>query len=738
MFSFLNPFMLFGITAIAVPIIIHLLNKRKYEKVVWAAMRFLKLSTEQNQRRLRIEDLLLLILRCALLVILALALARPTVRSAAAGLFGGGNVTAVIALDNSYSMSGNDGVSSRFDNAKKAADQILDSLPGGSSVAVLLASDSIDAAIPQPTYDLNLARKTIDEAKLTDRSTNLFPAFRTAFGVLKKKATGRREFYLVTDGELNGWSQLPDIRKALDDTRDDIVTHLIFVGPDVKENLAVTDLKTSGDLSPADRPQRFETAVTNFGATEAKGVRVQLKIDAEATGPKEAGDLSAAPVDETTIDSIPAGESRVVSLFGKLRGAGAHGVAVNIAADHLPADDSRSIVVRGLAKVKILIIDGDLASPTAKSGAFFVRHALLPIPSMEIPNYFLAVTTASASEMDTLRFDDYDTVFAVNVSDFDNKTVEALTSYVKNGGGLVIFPGSNTTASTYNQELHDHSPLLPATLGEVRGEAGQEEKFITLQAKNFEHPIAAIWNDPASGSPAAAHFYRSFTLQPIAPSTPAPTTAPSSTADVVLRYADNSPAVMEQPLGMGRVVLFSSSADSSWNDLAVRPGIFVPLIYRVVGSIVARQDEALNIDVGQPFVYRPPIESLGREVNIVSPSGGKDTRKVELRDASAVVDYEDTSLGGTYDVTIAGDSPINLKFAAQPDKNESRLEMLADSDMHNLADAAQVVRWTPGAQLDQSIRTARAGTELWSFLALAVLALAVAEPFLGNWFSRSK
>ena len=94
--SFLNPIMLFGMAAVSVPIIIHLLNRRKFQKVVWAAMRFLKLSVEQNQRRMQIEDLILLALRCLLLALLAFALARPAVMSNSKDIFGQSKVTGVI------------------------------------------------------------------------------------------------------------------------------------------------------------------------------------------------------------------------------------------------------------------------------------------------------------------------------------------------------------------------------------------------------------------------------------------------------------------------------------------------------------------------------------------------------------------------------------------------------------------------------------------------------------------
>ena len=133
--SFLNPLLLFGMAAVAVPIIIHLLNRRKFRKVNWAAMKFVKLSIDQNQRRMKLEDLILLLLRCALLALLALALARPVMRQSESSFMGQTGVTSVLVLDNSFSMGLEDGEATRFQRAKAACTNILDSLPSGSSVA---------------------------------------------------------------------------------------------------------------------------------------------------------------------------------------------------------------------------------------------------------------------------------------------------------------------------------------------------------------------------------------------------------------------------------------------------------------------------------------------------------------------------------------------------------------------------------------------------------------------------
>src|SRR6187399_198171 len=133
--SFLNPILLGGLAAVSVPIIIHLLNRRKFRKVVWAAMKFLQNAVEQNQRRMRIEDMILLALRCLLLALLALALARPAFKSASSDVFGQSKVTGVIILDNSYSMGMSDGTTTRFEKARQAAEQALETMPAGSATA---------------------------------------------------------------------------------------------------------------------------------------------------------------------------------------------------------------------------------------------------------------------------------------------------------------------------------------------------------------------------------------------------------------------------------------------------------------------------------------------------------------------------------------------------------------------------------------------------------------------------
>ncbi|HYE17917.1 MAG TPA: VWA domain-containing protein [Tepidisphaeraceae bacterium] len=736
---FLNPALaIFGAAAVSIPIIIHLLNKRKFERVVWAAMRFLRVSVEQNQRRVQIEDILLLILRCLLLLLLGLALARPTIKSfGGGGWFGQAKVTAVLLLDNSYSMTARDGNKSRFDEAKQAAVQAIESLPTGSSVAVLFASDYVPTGpIPEPTFDLELAKNTIKEAKPSDRATDLYPAVRRALDALKDKRAGQREIYLITDAQALGWRKFNDIRNSLEEVRKDIHPNVVLVGAAQTRNVGISGLRLVSGPSVAGHPLHFEVQVTNYGLEDEKDVRVKLRVDGDP------------PSDEGTIDTLPKGASRSVPLWAKLKTEGGHSVTATIEADRLPADDVRTLAVRALPQVKVLVVEND-PSRGRESDSFYLRGALLPVPRVDVESHYNKVTTIAATELDTTKLDQYDAVFLCNVPDFSEQTANAFADYLKRGGGLVIFPGEAVNKTAYNSLLLEKHQFLPAALGDSVGDAAKDDQFFSLQDKNFDHPIATLWNDAQAGT-LNVHFFRKVDLKPTVDEKAAPekTMAADGTEigrpRTVLRYQDGSPAMMERTWGAGRVILFSSTANTAWNDLGARPHVFIPLLSRTLGSIVSRQDEGLNVKVGERFNWRAEGRMVGREALVYKP--GTDTMNAAVADRREIgragnlplLTFDETSTAGAYTVKVGGDEPVNFVFAAQPDADESRLDELANQQVDDLGKVADVTKWSGGTSLTDTLTKKRVGTEFWKYLALIALALATAETILAHRFSKAK
>lgn len=749
--SFLNPIMLFGAAAITIPIIIHLLNRRKYQRVIWAAMRFLKVSIEQNQRRIRLEDILLLVLRCLLILLIVLAMARPALKSNMSGVLSAKSVS-VIILDNSYSMALEDGVNNMFYRAKKACEDIISSMQPGSSCAFYLCSDIPRAVIPEPTQDFNLLRKELKDAQISGRGTDILPSLRQAIELLRSKASIRKEIFLVTDGQAIGWRDWENIRLLLQTAkRENIQVFIIFVGEQEERNLGISRFSIATGVCPVNHPVRFEVQVTNYGLHEENDVKVSLSVD------------NNPPVDTAVIDNLKPGESKTISLFARFYKDDFYGVTARLSGDRLPADDVQSLVVKTIKEARILIIDGNPGAEPRLSQSFYLKHAIVPVPPSEVDNYFMKLTIIEPRDVNNVIFDDYDVVFLLDVSEFSPQTLSAFDFYLKRGGGLVIFPGKQTRQDYYNQVLFEKLKILPAKIGNMVGKPDDTERFLHFQDRNYVHPIVEIWNDPASGNLASARFYAVYelivptnTTLTISSNNPvrmasgkseiARKTAPiddsiSSEPRVILNYNNGMPAVIEKEIGFGRVVLFSSTANTEWNDFPVRPS-YLPLIHRIIGALLTGRNENLTIKVGDIFVYKVENDLLGKDVVIAPPktttNSVRGLTRVDLINSLPTIYYEETDFSGIYNVLISGETTKNIRFATQFDPKESDLVRLSKEKIDLLSSDAQVVENKDISSLRQELEKNKYGIELWLPLAFLALVMAMVEAGVAQYFSKTK
>jgi hypothetical protein len=681
-------------------------------------------------------------------------------------VFGQTRVTAVLVVDVSGSMSGGDGVTTRLEQAKSAAIELLDALPGGSRVALWTVTDTVRELIPEPTGDLNLLRRSIEELVPTDGGSDLSGAVSRGIAVLRRGqgggGGGRRELLVVTDGQRLAFAGLPAIRRELEAAADEVVATFVLVGAEETQNLSVSELRQASGIAAADRPLRFMATVSNHGVSEARDIRVVLReVNGEgaAGGAERAGGMGGAPVDEAVIDSIPGGESRSVSLFARLSPSGFHAVRAEIPADRVPFDDRRTAAIRVVDRVRVLLVDGDPGAEPREAQSFFLRQALVPATASEAASWFVSADVATAADLLSARLDDYDAVVLAGLADVSPAMAESLAGYLRRGGGVIWFPGPGTRAELVNRELVERLRVLPASMEPPRGDLSTTRPSVTLSPRNLEHPIAAIWSEASSGNLTTAGFFRVFPLRPA--EVPAVAAGqmppPEGLPRVVLLFSDGTPAVMERTYGQGRVVMFAFPATTQWGDLPVRPGIFVPLLYRTLGSVLSRQDEQLNVTVGRSFVYRPPTEWLGREAAVVVPGVAErpaESVRVELVDGAPLLRFEGTDRAGTYrllppggptdasggaggDAGGAGGGGGAAVFAVQTATAESLLPRLTLTERAPLAEVATVTEYGGEGTLSTVTRT-RAGAELFALVAALVVLLAVSETAMAFWFSKPK
>jgi hypothetical protein len=711
--TFLSPAILFGLLAVGLPVLIHYLTKPQLRRMPWAATRFLLKSFQKNKKRLQFEDVLLLLLRCLLVLLLVLLFARPAFLTDSSGLqVDRGASTAVLLLDNSQSMGQSDGTETRFDQAKAMADDILSKLGSGSSVALDLVADGVTPLVPKPTSEIAVVRRSLAQATLSDRGTDFYPGLKDAVDLLKRASSAHRDIYLITDGQDCGWRRLTQIRQLQDDNKAAITMHFVLVGDKGEDNLAVSELQTIGTVAAIDQPLRCSVRVTNWSAKAVTRVPVKLAIDDDA------------PQDEAMIDRIEPGSSAVVNLFARFRDPGYHSITARIPGDRLPADNQRTIALLVLEQIRALVVEGNTnPDPVARDG-FFLRHALVPVRPDQVGQYPVKVTVATPSQLESSTIAQYQVIFLSNVAQLTPLGVQGLQRYVDAGGALVVFPGPASDVAYYNSTL---GPLLPATLGAAE-DAPAEQKFLAWQSHGYGHPITALWNDPASGNLGSVRVSRYFPLQP------------KEGASEVVKYVDGEPAVVEQSVKKGKVVLFSSTATTEWSTLPIHPA-FVPLLLRIVAFATGGPGGRLNLAPGQPFSFEIDPENAGKELSVQRP-GEKQRRlagQVEAGARSAVLHYSDTELAGPYRLFIGDDAKPKVVFAVAGEASESNLQQAAKDKIAPLIAHANA----PSSDDDKADKPKAGGQlipgpEIWTPLAIAALMLAIFELGLAHLSSQSK
>src|SRR5262245_11219067 len=363
MMSFLAPYMLWGALAAGIPIALHFFYRSRYRNVPWAAMKFLLASIEQTSRRLRFQELLLLVLRVCLLLLLAFALARPS--TSASGLGGRGDaVDAVLVLDTSMSMdaragvappSGNDpyqaalrqfarpdGTVTCFDRARAAAVAVLASLPAHSTVQVIASADRAVLLGPRAPSHLDQARSLIEELPSSHKGTDYLPAVRMAGGLLERGPSPNKELYLFSDMQRRGWeAQSAAVTAALNEVRSYSSVHLVHCTTGRLANVALAGITPQSTLRTGDRAE-FAVTVRNTGKQKVRNLTVTLKLH------------HVAATDKQPVTEIAPGETRAVVLSLPLDRPGRHVLSVSVQSDDLEGDNALDQVISVADQVGVL------------------------------------------------------------------------------------------------------------------------------------------------------------------------------------------------------------------------------------------------------------------------------------------------------------------------------------------------------------------------------------------------
>ncbi len=538
----------------AVPIVIHILNRRRYRRIRWAAMDWLQAAQRKSARRVRIEQLLLLAIRALVMILIALAVARPLLSPAAAGI-GQASRHLVIVLDDSYSMGmADDDGETVFARAKQAARDLLESLGRDDAVSLILASHPAQALIEAPSYDREATMQALARCERSDAATDLPGALRLAERLLAESdlPPSNRVAYVLTDGTATAWTEptrtgegtVKDIAKRVADAANLVIVDL---GPEARSNLAVTSLELAAPVLSAEWPVTLLAEVANHARTALRDARLQIALNGEV--------LRAVPLPE-----VPPGSTKQARLSLALPEAGHHRIEVRLtgaAEDVLPLDDVRRLALTVRARTPALLVDGRPAADRFAGHTGYLATALAPRTGPTDP-VLIRPRIVTPSELPSEPLEEYAAVALCNVRQLGPSGWERIERYVRGGGGVLITMGDQISTEDYNRfGFADGRGVLPARINGFAGEADDHEQFVRIQAEDLIHPIVAEFaGQPRSGL-FLARFRRHARLVP----------EEAEDASTVLRFDNADPALVVGGLGEGRVAMAAFTANMDWTNL---------------------------------------------------------------------------------------------------------------------------------------------------------------------------
>ncbi|MBI3271812.1 MAG: BatA domain-containing protein [Planctomycetes bacterium] len=732
--SFVNSSMLWFALAGAIPIIIHLLNRQKYRRIKWAAMEFLLRAVQKTRRRLQLENLLLLALRVGILVLLAAALAQPVLKQTALSALIARDTHFVLVLDNSYSMGyQKSGQRTPFDRAKSAAGAILNQIDiaKGDKVSLVLLSDAPTLLMADPSVQVDLAKKRIAELALSDRGTRVTQVFPVLSELLEKSTLTRRKVVLLTDLARIGWTVEEQEKQALRDALTKIASlpdttfHVVDVGSGDRRNLAVKSISTPAKIIGTDTSIEFAAEIHNFGEEEA-ATSVTFFVD----NAKQ----------ETAPISVPPGQARPAPFSFKFHEAGPHVVTAELDPDALPADNRRSLAVDAHVTLRVLLVDGEPSPDNERyqDEAIFVRLALNPTTdtdALERASIF-AVDTVTPISFPSTPVKNFDLVILTNLEMIYEDKLAELETYVKSGGGLLVFLGDRVSKSGYNELLWKKGEgLLPAELGDPSGDKTHGHA-VRLEKPTLNHPALSFFTD-ARARPLLANLpvYEYYATTP-------DETRPE--VKVLARYTDSagSPALIERRFGRGKVILCTTTADYEWTDMIKEQG-YVILVDQLAQYLSSQPQTFKNVQVGEALEHFLHLNEYARIFNLTTPRRGVTALLPAQVGEGFYLSYKGTEDAGVYVLEKPGDEGAKTElisyFTVNVDPGEGDLAPINEEELRQRFPELkfQLQRDQTG-QPGEALEVKSPPSRMWKYLAYLVVAFAVAEMILAMHFGRKK
>jgi len=717
MMTFLNGALAFGALAFAIPLLIHILNRSRFRTVEWGAMHLLESVIKVNHKRFRIDQLILLLVRCAIPVLLALCLAKPVLTGSRL-LEGDSPVSLVILLDTSYSMDTVDSAGSRFDSAVDAACAIVGAVSRGSEVAVIQTGGRPTPLFDQPVFDPEAVVRKLKQIPAGYGASAMQASLDEALATLAGMKHARRELIVISDFQPADWEAIGGnagelIRRQVEAMSIKPDLTLLPIGRPVDGNISVDSLEFPRRALGVGQQLAVRANVKNHGVTAIDQARVILRIDG-----------AESSVSQTALG--PNGTTQV--LFPcTFDTAGSHVIEVEVVADDPLTDDNRyAAAVTIWDSINVMLVDGDPSGQPLQSETDYLSIALTPYTFGRVRLADLAQTqSVQAKDVNEENLKTAHVVVLANVSKLEPAQLAALTAFVNDGGALLVCAGNLMDLTWYREQMFaTGTGLLPAAFGTPREQIDVAGKSAHVVAQHFDHPALEFFNEPANGDLSAAEVRRWHELSEI----------DTNGGSVILARLDNGdPFLVERRFGEGVVIQMATACDADWSDLPMRP-FFVPLMQQLVTTMASGISPPRNIATGDAAVAILPGNDSSVTLSVVTPDGSRRTVQTVPQGKMQLARFDGTQRPGVYAMSMPSTETIH--FVAETSREESNLSGLDEPGLVSLAkNTASTLIKSPSEYLEQD-RLRRHGQEIWKYVLAACLAFMFLELVLQQRFAR--
>jgi hypothetical protein len=709
--TFLNPFVLLGLAAAAIPILIHLLNKRKLRTIDFSTLSFLKELQRNKMRKITIRQWLLLLLRTLMVLFLVLAFSRPALKGSFGTIGSHAKTSIAIIIDNTPSMELHNERGAFLDQALEQASAVIALMQENDDAVVVRLSDLPAVTMDAPSHDRQRLLSIIQETALSSKRRTISDALRAVSPILQRSKNANKEVYVFTDGQrttLSTSSVEPAEPEPLFDPSTRFYVTRISDTP--AENIGIERVTIPPTVLQVNKPVTVNAVVKNYGSSAVENHLVSI-----AVGNKRVMQKSV---------TLEGGESRTVELSVTPVRSGFLTGSIELEDDTFEPDNRHFFSLSIPDKISIALVASNEQHARYITTALNVANTLTTSGSVN-------VNTFAPHQISTSMLAAAEVVILSGITDLQEPAARLLQQHVAGGGSLIFFPSGDTTQKAYRY-LEQFSLSIAGTV------PAASNSPITFSRVDFDFPIfAGMFDDaPQNGRNLESPEIGTVLRFP-----------PQTSVRPIITLSNGLPFLWLREYRKGKILGFSAPASSSWSNF-VFTGLFVPIVYQ---SILYLTSELYLGTASNEFVSGDRLEFTPTRHRQEQQTATGTLRSIDpehrfsplqyysklMPEGISQITYAGSEMNGTGHYFIAAERDTIMALSVNTDREESDGSLSSESDITEIlaplgADERSIAFPEPDASLEETVMQSRFGMELWRYFALAAVLLGLLEMIIGR------